>query len=403
MPINFSQYIDLTPFDEEPASIYADALDYARLVLPELVIRRGTPEDAILQACSLLTALNTSAINRLPNRLMAGIMALLGLPVDEGTRAVIDVEFTAFTYEGAIIPAGTVLRYDYDFIDPPISAYFETIEPLSIAEVDPMDPLPTGIVEARCVDVGVLAPIATDSPMSVETTNTNIASVTFQSIVTDGANVESDAEYLDRAARYLSSLSSAFCRASQIESYIEATYKEITRVKVFDLTDSNENSPYGPEFSNLTPATGNITIYVYGSGENASNSLKTEILADVTDRTVAGLAIGILDVVPAELSITIDAGYLASYEEADVEDAIIQAVTNAISIEQAPFDEMLRKSYVYSELAVLESLAYISSITFVSEDSNSSVNLDGDVEFSLKGTLPYITEANVTVNLTSVV
>ena len=82
MPINFSDYIDLTPFDEEPASIYADALDYARLAIPELTIRRGTPEDAILQACSLLTALNTSAINRLPNRLMAGIMSLLGLPVD---------------------------------------------------------------------------------------------------------------------------------------------------------------------------------------------------------------------------------------------------------------------------------------------------------------------------------
>jgi hypothetical protein len=399
MPIDFSNYIDLTMFDEEPASIYADALDYARLSIPELTIRQGTPEDAVLQAVSYLSAINVQAINRLPNRLMAGIMSLLGLPVDDGTRAVIEVEFTAFDNNGVTIPAGTLIRYDYDLLEPPVSVQFQTTEALSIAAVDPGDPLPTGIVEARAVLVGVLLPIPTTSPentMSMETTNTGVLSVTYESLVTEGSNPETDTEYLTRAARYVASLSSGFCKASQIEAYIQATYSNISRVKVYDLTDST-----GALELDDAAEPGYITIFVYGVGAPASSDLKTEIQTDITDRTVAGLNIGVLDVVEAELSVTVNAGYFSSYAETDVEEAITQAIINAVSLEQSPFGTKLRQSIIYAELAALESIAYVDSVTLVAEDANSTIT-SGDAVYTDKGVLAYIPTTGITFNLTAV-
>ena len=116
MPANFSEYINLRPFDVSPTAIYLDAIDYARVVLPEFQPRQGTPEDAILQAISYISSLNVSAINRLPDRLMAGIVGMMGVELDEGSKTVIDVKFTCTTNSGTTIPQGTVIRYEYEFL-----------------------------------------------------------------------------------------------------------------------------------------------------------------------------------------------------------------------------------------------------------------------------------------------
>lgn len=79
MPADFSEYVDLRPFDLNPGDIYLTSIDIARLTLPEFNLRVGTPEDAIFQAMAYMSALNIAAINRLPSRLMAGILLMMGV------------------------------------------------------------------------------------------------------------------------------------------------------------------------------------------------------------------------------------------------------------------------------------------------------------------------------------
>ena len=78
MPADFSEYIDLTIFDEQPGDIYLRSIELAQLTIPDFSLRPGTPEDAIFQAMAYISSLNIQAINRIPNRLMAGIMNILG-------------------------------------------------------------------------------------------------------------------------------------------------------------------------------------------------------------------------------------------------------------------------------------------------------------------------------------
>jgi len=48
---DFSQYIDLTTDDRTAEDLYDEAVEYARIALPEFTPRVGTIEDSILQAC----------------------------------------------------------------------------------------------------------------------------------------------------------------------------------------------------------------------------------------------------------------------------------------------------------------------------------------------------------------
>ena len=75
---NFSQYIDLTVSDLNVVDIYDDSVEYAQTNLPEFNPRVGTIENAILEAVSYQTGNIVTAINRLPDGLMEGLLSING-------------------------------------------------------------------------------------------------------------------------------------------------------------------------------------------------------------------------------------------------------------------------------------------------------------------------------------
>jgi uncharacterized phage protein gp47/JayE len=396
MPIDYSDYIDLTVFNEAPSDIYLESLEYARLLMPELTIRQGTPEDAILQACAYIGSANLSAINSLPNRLMSGVLNLLGVPRNEGEFPLIEVEFTAATHDGAVIEAGTLLRYDFNLLEPPITVYFETTEELQIAAITNTGntPLPTGIVEARGTEALVLLPVDNGSLLAIESTNADIYTATIDSTTEQGIEPESDDEYLNRASTYIGSLSSSFGKASQIEAFILSTFPAVSRVKVYDLTDHTG----GLDFADAAEP-GHITIFVYGRGATLSSAVKYEILTEVADRAIAGLTIGVLDVVLADLDATIDAVYDPAFDPLIVEENIKEAVDVAVNASSYSFTDKLRRNSLIPVISDVPGVLFVSSITLSNNDANSTI-VSGEAEFAQKGTLPEIASVNITVNLT---
>ena len=137
MPVDFSEYINLAIFDKEPGDIYTDAIELGRLALPDFNLRVGTPEDAIFQAAAYISALNINAINRLPDRLMAGIVTMLGYQRQEATSAEVNVEITLGSYSGGTVPAGTTFSYDALFEDEAQQYGFMLLFALEIEGVDP--------------------------------------------------------------------------------------------------------------------------------------------------------------------------------------------------------------------------------------------------------------------------
>jgi hypothetical protein len=291
MPSDFAEYINLKIFDKEPGDIYRDALEIARLALPEFNLRTGTPEDAIFQAMAYISSLNIAAINRLPNRLMAGIISIFGYSRQESVPAVVDATITLNTYAGGIIPAGTVFSYETTFEDELIEIAFLTTEMLEIDEVDLeiTQNYPSASTTLVCLQGGIVPPINDNLQLKIISSGLSI-----QSCITNtpnnflnGINADTDEDYLSKSATYLRSLTSALTKDSQVDAYLLTSYPDIiSRVKTYDLTKNSQ-----AETKNITVNRefGIDTIFL----NNNLATVNTEenhlyVVGDVVDITIFG-------------------------------------------------------------------------------------------------------------------
>jgi uncharacterized phage protein gp47/JayE len=400
MPINFSRYVSLTPFDSSPTSIYLDAIDYARLALPEFQPRQGTPEDAILQAISYITGLNVSAINRLPDRLMAGLVGMMGIILDDGSKTIVDIKFTATTTDGATIPQGTVVRYDYEFLGERDAIYFETTEELIIAAVGNADPLPFDTVQAECLQIGQTIPLAAGTILDIETPTTDILEAEFESVVTYGTDQESETEYLTRAVNHLGSLSDSLAKASQVDSFIASGYGNIvSRSKTYDLTDPDGDLELGDP-----DAVGYVTIFVYGIGGFVSSEQKTDLLIDIQEKTVAGLEIGINNVNLVNLDVTATISYSTDYEAEVIAGNIKSVLASYFSPENYRFSEGIKLSEFYGVMSGVGGVVFAEDLSVTPQSATYATNdVAGNVEYVFKGSLPSISFDDVTLTLNSII
>ena len=241
MPADFSEYVNLKIFDKEPGDIYRDALEIARLSLPEFNLRTGTPEDALFQAMAYISSLNIAAINRLPNRLMSGIVSMIGFSRQEAVPAIVDATITLNTYNGGVIPAGTVFSYESTFEDELIEIGFQTTELLEIAEVDLeiSQDYPSASTTLVCLQGGIVPPLNDGASLTIVSSGLSIQSCTVNTPgnFINGVNADTDEQYLSKATTYLRSLTSALTKSTQVDSYLLTSYPDIiSRAKTYDLT-----------------------------------------------------------------------------------------------------------------------------------------------------------------------
>ena len=396
MPIDFSEYIYLVPFDVSPTSVYLDAIDYAKIVLPEFQPRQGTPEDAILQAVSYISALNISAINRLPDRLMSGLVQMMGVEIDDGEKATIDVTFTCIDNLGTTVPLGTVVRYDYEFLGERRSVYFQTSEEGVIAEVGIEDPLPFVTVEAEALDVGIILPIPDGTELYIDTPTSNIISAALDETITRGSNPESESDYLTRAVAFLGSLSSSFAKASQIDGFVLSQFlSTVSRSKTFDLT----NAVSGLEWTDPDEQ-GYVTIFTYGINQQLDNDQKLDILLAVQDRTIAGLDVSVVDASIVALDVVVDVTHSSSYDSDIVQENIENLLTNYFSPSNYRFSQSINLSEFYSIISSVPGVLYVSSLSVTPGDGGTN-DVDGNINFLKKGSLPSIVVEDITISLTS--
>ena len=241
MATDFSKYIDLTIFDEQPGDVYLGAIEQAQLTLPEFDLRIGTPEDAIFQAAAYIGSLNIAAINRLPNRLMSGILSIMGVTRQPAIQAEIDIAIIAETYDGGNVTAGTLFGYQTVFEDEIQELVFQTNNLVvipSVANPSINTPLPSASATVTCLTPGVIPVVPTASAaLNILSSGTNILSAITTANFANGIDGDSDSEYLSRCVTHLKSLSSSINKSSQVDSHLLLGYPLfLQRVKAYDLT-----------------------------------------------------------------------------------------------------------------------------------------------------------------------
>lgn len=486
MPADFSEYVDLTPFDLSAGDIYRDSLSMARLTLPEFNLRVGTPEDAMFQAAAYISSLNVAAINRLPDRLMAGILLMMGVQRQDGIPSEISVVFTADSYDGATIPLGTSVSFEATFEDEIQEYVFVTTE-LGVIEADENpgvgDPFPSIEISAQCVNPGLIPIVSQGDPLTILTSGTSLLSAEVGSTFINGVEPDTDSEYLARCVSFLNSLSSTLAKSTQVDAHISSRYTGIVyRTKTYDLTNGDDvlgdisvyrsasPSYYGGngtlvqidfadehqfivgdkiyvqglnstlnststsltslytvtdtsansiKFSlgysssaNVTSSSaaviaadeqpGYATIFVYGNNENVSSSDKTQILIDVTNKSVAGLSYKIRDPEIVTLEISAEVVLSEDYDQEPLQETVKYAIVDYLSPLGFPYSEdRVRQTSLIALITSLPGVLYVKSVTITPTGSGWLPQIDSDAQFAYKGSLPSISVDDISITFTT--
>lgn len=113
------RFVDLTLYDRESQSIYTDALNYARVALPEFQPREGSVEVVMLQAVAVEVAELVRSINRLPGGVVQVLLRLMDIQRSDGVLPTCTVQLSAPTNSEADIPSGVRMFYQ-STLDAPV-------------------------------------------------------------------------------------------------------------------------------------------------------------------------------------------------------------------------------------------------------------------------------------------
>jgi hypothetical protein len=402
MAADFSPYVNMRLYDKQPSDIYLNALEIAQMNIPQFELRVGTIEDAIFQAMAYMTSLSVTHINALPNRLMEGILSMMGVPRLNGSNATVTVDVNLATYSGTTITSGTTFLHETSIFGDVIQTYYQVIGSVTILDVtqdpeaNPPTPLPTAAVTLMAIDIGSVPTVVEGDLLTVINLNSQVLSVTATDDFIQGEEPEDDGEYLSRGVTALSSLSDALVTANQIEKYIASTFPAVKRVRAYDLTDSDLDSAIY-----AAPAPGYATAYVYGDNAEINILQRLQIQKDVNDRTSAGLSVRITPsrIVSASLSASVEIPSSFSVNSAST--AIATAVKSYINPLYFPStDSSIRPNAIIGILSKLPSVLYVSNIEISSNDMDIEAGTQNLV-FQEKGDLPSIVDAaiNITLNV----
>lgn len=376
---DFSDYINLTVYDLEPIDIYNEAVSYARTALPELEVRAGTVEDALIQAVSYSTSLLVGSLNRMPDGLMEGILKLLGFNRLEATFSEGTATFVVDDTNGVIIPSGTVISYEELTSEGNIVSWtYETTSDLVIASG-----FSTGTVAIRALNAGLYPSIFAGQDMVLVSPAAGVLTVDLASQTSVGSDSETNAQYFSRGSQYLGSLSSALVTRQQIQNYIDVNYSTIPIRHVFDLTDSATEAYTAPA------AAGYVTLILANSdGTAAANS--TAIKNEILDKAIAGLQIVTGPAVLVTGAITVNIVVKDGYYPSAVALNVKNALEDFYSPVGFPYQEVISSARLIGLVSQVDGVDYFSSLT-VTNNGGGAIGSDGTVTMSAKNRIPQIT------------
>jgi len=367
---DFSQYVDLTLYDVEPQDVYSAALTYAQTALPEFIPVIGTVEDAVLQATSYMTYILAAGINRIPNGVMEGIIKLMGFSRREATFATGSALFTLSVNTGTTIPEGTIIAYTTTVDGETVAYSFATT-------VDTIVPSgsDTASIALEATEVGKYPTLLNTQQMILISSVPTILEVSLNADIVNGLDSETDAQYFDRAAQFLSSTNTSLATKRQLVNYIAANYPTVNISAVYDTTNSAGNLLFA-----TAAAPGYVTIAVAQSdGTALGSTIKNALQADIVGKAIAGLNVGVINLATFSCSIAVSIAVVSGYTPATVQASVAAAIESYISPLGWDQEQTINPNKIVALIAVIPGVGYVSSVTLTIPTSPANVTLASNV------------------------
>jgi len=357
---DFSNYIDLTPYDAQPSDIYASAVEYATTSMPDFSPRTGTVEDAMLQSMSYVSGFLVAAINRLPNSLMEGVLNVFGFERTEATLSSGTVVLTLLGDEGTIF-AGTQFSYE-EIVDGQINQYvFTALDDTSVA--DGVEEIEIDVISTAA---GAIPTISSNSSMKLLSSNALVISV-LSGTISSGQDSEDDNSYFTRASTYFQSLSDGLITPRQVEAHILSSYPVVTRVRALSpaLKALSDSSLYDKTGIDITDFVGHLLVFMLSSGSTFTEQESLEaISAGIAERSIPGLSVDISNPVFIKVKSNSVIEKLPGFDKAVVRDNVVTELSTRVSPAEWDFEIFDISSAILSSLAIkyAEGISYVYSM-----------------------------------------
>jgi hypothetical protein len=400
---DWSEYVDLTPYDLSAVDIFNEAITEARTKLPEWVPYAGSIEVVLLEAIATEAANMVAAANRVPGATTETLLKLFGVERSDGTKATTTITVVAINTAGYTISSGTNFAYfPPDDRDPVV---YTTTADLVIPNGSA-----SGTVDAEAAEVGT----ASNEPSSgaavqVLETIPYVKSSTLASKPSGGLEAESDTEFFQRAINTLQSYSAAASTSSQIESVILTDHNPPAwRAKAFNLErESDRDTSASGWVAESHP--GYVLVAVAKQNADSSDSSDIPLSAselqaiadDINDRSNASLVVDVVNAEVVDVAITITVYKKEGFQSATVASSIESTLDGWLDPNSWDWNQVVRINDVIALVDQVDGVDYVSSVgnitTTSANASNSGAGTDLDLHLLGSLTIPNSSSYSITV------
>lgn len=297
--------VEITPDDRDPQATFDAMLAAVEAALPTWDARNGSLEAVLLEAWATGTADLIYAINRLPGRIEQDILALYDVARFPGAAATGNAVITLDASRTITVSAG--IR----FAVPDSDIELEVTTTTTATGVNITVPVratvpgaaPNGIASGALLDVLDSVPFA--------------VSVALSGTLSGGADVETDAEYIERASTRLARVTSSLVVPDHFVAYCLEN-PAVTRARAYDLWDG------------VTPLStsdlGYVTVAVYGIGGQVDAGIRDTLADEMAERAAAMITPVVIGATITTVNVAATVVALAGYSTTEVRDACEAAV-----------------------------------------------------------------------------
>lgn len=334
--------VEIIPDDRDPQATFDAMLAAIQAALPTWDARNGALETVLLEAFATGAADVIYALNRLPGRIEADILALYDVARYAGAQATGTAVITFDASRTSTVAAG--LRFavpDSEIVLEIVTTTTGTGATLS--------------VPVRAAEAGAAANALTSgSALDVLDSIPYAVSVALSGTLTGGADPETDDAYIQRASTRLARVTSSLVVDDHFTAYALEN-PAVKRAKAYDLWDGTG--------ANTASDVGYITVATYGSQAQVASGTRTTLDAEMTERCAAMITPVVIAATVSTINIAATVVALAGYNTTTVRDACIAAVRAYVNTDRWPWDSSLVDSQIIDVLADVPGVDYVASGT----------------------------------------
>jgi len=349
---DLSPFIDLSLNDATAQSLFEKSQVRFLELVPEWIARESNIEVLLMEALSLQVSELVYAINRVPNNVVQGLLALQGQIRDAGAAPTVNLAFTMVDDAGYVIPAGSQVLVESG----EIQMIFTTTALLNIPALST-----TGSVESVGTDLSSLLNGISSAELSLINGLIYVAEVTLFSTIVGGLDAESDVEYFARATALFQRMTTTLILPSHFVTYALGV-AGVFRAYVLDNYDSTDSGAVPGDSG------GHVTVSVYGEVAALSNPAKESIEVAMEALSVANLFVHVQDAVINTVDVTVTVQGLPDTDPYTVQASVVSALTSYLSTAKWDWSDTVLRNNLIAVITNVVGVSYVVTLTVPAAD-----------------------------------